>query len=114
MEIAQLEKLLIQNNTFLRNKIDEQPGLVEAYAQAEHDYRIALASKMLDLKTSGQSATLIPDIAKGDKAIASLKLKRDIAEGINDACRESIRATMSKMSAIQSLISAYRAEMNLR
>lgn len=114
MEIRELEKQLLTNNHYLLAKLKEQRGLVEKAAQTEHDYRIALASKMTTLRIDGTPVTVIPDLAKGDKAVAKLKLDRDVADGVCDACREAIRAVQTTMSGIQSLISAYKAEMNLR
>ena len=113
MEIRELEKELLTNNQYLLAKLSEQRGLVEKAAQTEHNYRIALASKMTTLRIEGNPVTIIPDLAKGDKKIAKLKLDRDVASGVSDACREAIRAIQSTMSGIQSLISAYRAEMKL-
>ena len=112
-DIAILQKTLMDKNRMLYAKITEQPELIEKYGQAEHDYRVALAVKMLELRTSGEKVTLIPDIAKGDKIIADLKLKRDIAYGVSDACREAIRAIQNSMSSIQTLISSRREEMKL-
>lgn len=54
-------------------------------AQTEHDYRIALAEKILSLRADGLPATITQDIAKGDRAIANLRLKRDIAEAMYEA-----------------------------
>lgn len=114
MEIHELEKELMEHARILRAKLIEQRPLVEKASQAEHNYRVALATKMTTLRIEGQPVTIIPDLAKGDKNIAKLKMERDIARGVSDACREAIRAVQSTMSGIQSLISAYRAEMNLR
>lgn len=70
-----------------------------ALADAERAYRIAKATKILELRNEGQPATLIPDLVKGDEAIADLKLTRDIAE--------------AQFKAIQSHINNLKLELRL-
>ena len=113
MELHELEKELFKKDAWLFAKLTEQKSLIQKAAQTEEVYRVALATKMLLLKTEGCQATLIPDLARGDKATAKLKLERDIAEGIVDVCRQSIYAIQTSMSGLQSLIAARRAEMSL-
>jgi len=113
MEIAQLEKELMEKARWLTVKLGEQKGLVQDYAQAEHDYRIALAQKMTALKIKGEKVTIISDLSRGDEAVAGLKRDRDIASGILDACKSSIRSMQATMSGIQSLISTKKEEMKL-
>jgi len=113
MEIAQLEKELMEKARWLTIKLGEQKGLVETYAQAEHDYRVALAKKQTELRLDKVQATLIPDLAKGDSVVAGLKRDRDIAKGVKDACVLSIRSMQATMSGIQSLISTKKEEMKL-
>ena len=59
------------------------------YAKAEHDYRVALAKKILLERDKGTPVTIISDVCRGDREIASLKLKRDSAEVIYDAAKEA-------------------------
>ena len=113
MELQELEKELLTRNTWLTVKLGEQKNLVKDSAQKEHDYRIALASKITQLRAEGVPATIMSDLCRGDKNIAKLKLDRDIAKGISDACKQAIIATQAAMSGIQSLISTRRAEMGL-
>lgn len=113
MEINELEQKLMWANKKLFIQIQEQADLIEKSAQAEYAYRTALASKMIELKADGVAVTIMADLARGDKSIAKLKLDRDIARGIADACRESIRAIQASMSGIQSLISTRKEEMKL-
>lgn len=113
MEIRELEKELMEKSRWLVAKLGEQKGLVESYAQAEHDYRVALAKKMTELKLSGEKVTIISDLSRGDEVVAGLKKDRDIAEGVLDACKSSIRSMQATMSGIQSLISTKKEEMKL-
>lgn len=62
------------------------------YANAEKYYRIALAEKMLELRSQGQPATLVPDLARGDRKIAHLKFDRDAKESVYKAAQEAIQS----------------------
>jgi hypothetical protein len=112
MELKDLEKQLAWANRKLFDRLQEQPDLVEKEGKAEYAYRVALASKMLDLKASGQKVTLIPDLAKGDSQVASLRLEYHIASGLSDSNREAVRATQSSLSTIQGLVAIERAKID--
>lgn len=62
------------------------------YAEAERKYRIGLAEKMLKLRSDGYPATLIPDLARGDREIARLKFDRDAKEAVYKAAGEAIQS----------------------
>lgn len=47
-----------------------------AAAEAEQTYRVALANKILLLREGGLPATLIGDVARGDKDVAALNLRK--------------------------------------
>jgi hypothetical protein len=42
------------------------------------------------LKADGVAITVAQDLARGDKHVASLRFKRDLAEGLRDAAAQSI------------------------
>ena len=113
MDIRELEKELMEKARWLTIKLGEQKGLVQDYAQAEHDYRVALAKRMTELKLEGEKVTILSDLARGSEVVAGLKKDRDIAEGVLDACKSSIRSMQATMSGIQSLISTKKEEMKL-
>lgn len=69
-----------------------------AYAEAEKEYRIAKANKILKLKSEGYPITIIPDIAKGDMEVAELDLKRNIAETLYKCNLEALRVKQSEYS----------------
>ena len=48
-------------------------------AEAERDYRIALAVRIAALREEGMPATITPDLARGDSGVASLRFDRDLA-----------------------------------
>lgn len=59
-------------------------------AQAERDYREALAKEITTLQAAGKPATVARDLARGDKHVAELQFKRNLAEGLVDAAQQSI------------------------
>lgn len=61
-----------------------------AYAEAEKAYRVKLADTMLRLKAEGTAATMVGDLARGDKEVARLKVARDCAEALYKAAAEGI------------------------
>lgn len=61
------------------------------YAEADRNYRIALASKMLELRADKQPVTLVPDLARGDANVAALKFDRDTKESLYKAAQEAIQ-----------------------
>ena len=54
----------------------------KAYAQAEHDYRVALAEKTLSERDKGAPVTVCSDICRGDWKIAKLCFERGVATGV--------------------------------
>ncbi|RLB94077.1 MAG: hypothetical protein DRH26_02305, partial [Deltaproteobacteria bacterium] len=77
MELRELEKALMKENGWLFHKLSEQKGLIQEKAQTEHDYRVALAVKITELRTEGTPVTIMSDLCRGYKPIAKLKLDRD-------------------------------------
>lgn len=57
-----------------------------ALAVAEEAYRIALAQKIAMLHAEGAAWSVCADLARGDKQVAELRRRRDIAEGVREAC----------------------------
>lgn len=62
--------------------LSEYKRLSRDYAKKEYNYRIALSKRLLERRTEGMAVTALNDIVKGEKDIADLRLKRDIAEGL--------------------------------
>lgn len=59
------------------------------FAQAEEAYRVALATRIVELRAEGMAATLCADLARGDRDVAELRRKRDIAEGVKEAAAQA-------------------------
>ena len=64
----------------------------KAYAQAERDYKVALAQKILWEREKGTPVTIISDICKGDSEIARLRFERDCAEVVYKSAMEAIQS----------------------
>lgn len=75
-----------------------------AKAEAEHDYRVALAKKMWSLKASGLPATGMSDLARGDEDVALLKLRRDAAESDYWASQEAINVMKLRIRTVSEQI----------
>lgn len=74
------------------------------YAQAEHDYKIAMAEKVLHLRADGNPVTIIPDLARGDREVARLRLDRDLKEVSYKAAGEAIQSYKLQMRILESQI----------
>ena len=59
------------------------------YAEAERQYRKALALRIVELHAEGVAWTVCQDIARGDNHVADLRYERDVAEGVREAQREA-------------------------
>lgn len=73
-------------------------------AQAEHDYKVELSKKVLQMRDDGMPATLINLVIYGEKDIARLRLNRDIAQTTYEANQEAINICKLKMRLIESQI----------
>ncbi len=104
---------MASKNRDLTSKNDELIGLTESAAQKKRDYLIALTSETTTLKIAGEKITLIPALAKGDKIVAELGYKWDVAEGILLACRERIKDLRTQVDTYRSLLTWLRSEKEL-
>ena len=102
-----------EKNQELSMKNVEYIRLNDAMAQAEMDYNIAYAEKLLQLKMAGEAITISKDMAKGDKAVAKLRYAYIGAEGAFNACRERIKDLRSAVDTYRSLLTWMRAEMEM-
>jgi len=59
-------------------------------AQAEHDYRVLLAQTIVTKHADGVAWTATADLAKGDPAVAALRMARDIAVGVRDGMDQAV------------------------
>ena len=74
------------------------------YAQAEQDYRVALAQKILIERDKGAPVTIISDICRGDREIAKKKFDRDCKETGYKAALEAINVYKIQIKTLESTI----------
>lgn len=74
------------------------------YAQKEHDYRVALAQKMLVERDKGTPATILSDICRGSAEIAQKKLERDTAESMYKAALEACNVYKLQIRVLENQI----------
>jgi hypothetical protein len=111
MTPGQIMEGLASKNMMLTQKNDEYLELAEKRAQAERGYNLGMTAKILALKADGNSVTLISQLAKGDKVVADLKFKFDIALAVEKACLESIKNIRGAIDTYRSLLAWLKAEM---
>lgn len=79
-----------------------------AMAQAERDYKVALKKKVAELRLNKVSMAEINLTVYGIDEIAELRYKRDIAETVYDANKESINVIKLQIKIInEQLIKEY-------
>ena len=76
----------------------------KAYAQAERDYKVALAQKIMQERERGTPVTIISDICKGDSEIARLRFERDCAEVVYKSAMEAIQSIKLQIRIIDAQI----------
>lgn len=102
MEVTAINSELIDCIKNLRQSSEKIFKLAQEKAEAEKDYRKALALEILELKEAKHPTTLIPDIARGNTS--ELKFKRDLAEAKYNSARDFIEAQQTAISAYQSIL----------
>lgn len=76
----------------------------KAAAEAEQAYRIKLAEKILLLREGGLPATLIVDVARGDKDVARLKFERDCSQVVYDNAQEAVMVYKKQIDILREQI----------
>ena len=93
-----------QKSKMLDAAIRELETRGRAYAQAEHDYRVALAEKTLIERDKGTPATICSDVCRGDRKIAKLRFERDVAEVVYRSALEAINATKLQIKILDAQV----------
>lgn len=75
-----------------------------AAAEAEKQYRMKLAEKILELRDQKLPATLIGDLARGDKDVAMLKFERDCSEVVYDNAKEAVNVYKRQIDVLREQI----------
>jgi len=106
MEGFQLNQQIKSLSSSLTQSIAKLAKNGKALAVARHDYNIAKAKKVYELKAGvngekGMSISQIELVIKGDLEIAALGLKRDEVEVLWEVGREKIMAIKMQLNIAQ-------------
>jgi hypothetical protein len=77
----------------------------KAYAQAERDYKVALAKRIIQEREKGTPVTIISDICRGDTEIARLRFERDCAEVVYKSAQEAIQSIKLQIRILDAQVS---------
>lgn len=59
-------------------------------AEKDEAYRKALATEIVKAHADGIAWSTAPDLARGDDAVARLRMERDVAEGVREAMTHAL------------------------
>lgn len=91
-------------NDQLDEAVDAMRKAGSKKAEAERDYRVALASKIWDLRAVKVPVSIVGDLARGDEDVALLKLRRDAAESEYWASQEAINVGKIRVRTVSEQI----------
>ena len=94
----------------LSTKNDEMKEYSAKYAEAERNYNVAVAKRMLEYRDESMPVTIIEKLVKGDPHVAKLRLDMLIAEAIRDACIQRARDLRSEIDVWRSILTWEREE----
>lgn len=103
VELTEIIVLMREINTRLNNAIKEMNIQAKHMASAEREYKVALAHRILELRTEGVPVTIINDLARGDERIAELRFKRDLARSLYETAKEGMRSLRVEANVLQSI-----------
>ncbi|MDO6355131.1 hypothetical protein Q3V94_13615 [Caloramator sp. CAR-1] len=101
LDMIDIGQAIYETAKRIEKGVNELYKYAKAYAEAEREYRLALAKEIVKLKDEKMQATLIPDVARGN--VAELKYKRDLAEVSYKTARDMLEALQAELSGLQSL-----------
>ena len=93
-----------RRSEMLETALKECKSRGRAAAEAEQTYRVALAEKILLLREGGLQATLIGDVARGDKDVARLKFDRDCAQVVYENAQEAVMVFKKQIDVLREQI----------
>ena len=107
MDLVNINQKILEASTTIREGSKMIFEYAKKAAEAERDYDKAYAFKIQELMDKKMPVTVVKEIAKGE--IADLKYKMDLQENLYDACKRSLSAQESQLSALQSILK-YQSE----
>lgn len=102
IDVINVTRELYEGSQRLEKSGSELFRLAKESAEAERDYRVALAREKLKLRAEGMPIGLIEDVSRGN--IADERFKRDLAKEKYIAGRDSIKAIIAQLNALQSIL----------
>lgn len=88
LEIEDARQAAYRASELQREVEDSMREASRKLAECERTYRLALTTRILELKIEGYAITMCGEIARGDKEVARLRYERDVAEGVFDAAKQ--------------------------
>ena len=88
----------------LNRFIEEYEAKGIEVAKAEHEYRLAKAKKILELRADGTSISILQDLAKGDEIVCQKPLEWNIALALYKSLHERIMATKKDIDVTNDMI----------
>lgn len=110
--LSEIHKEMMRLSGLIAEGIAEMRNQAQAYAQAEHDYRLAKSKAWMEAprETDGFKVTAGEREARVDAKTADERQRRDIADGLRQTALEAVRSRRTQLSALQSYLAAERAE----
>ena len=105
MNLAEIEKEIMQRSHQLDAGINALNSAARAYAEAYHTYKKLYAEAFL---TSDGAGVMREQIAT--KAALQAEFEAKMAEGVVRSASAAIQARRAQISALQSLLAAHKAE----
>lgn len=75
-----------------------------AYANAEHDYKVALAAKITTLEAEGAKQTTIVEKARGSPDVAKLALERDLSKVLYETAQDALLVYRKQIEVLRDQI----------
>ena len=88
LEIEDARQAAHQASELQRACEDRVKQTSRALAEAERQYRMKMSTRITQLIAQGTAATAAKDIVRGEKPVADLRFKRDVAQGIFEAAKQ--------------------------
>lgn len=102
MDLVNITKELYEGSKRLERSSGEIFLLAKGAAETERTYRVALAKEKMELREEGLAVGLIEDVARGN--IANIRFERDLANLKYIAGRDSMKAIIAQLNALQSIL----------
>lgn len=99
MQELNSEMVRLRQEMNLAIKLASQRG--KELAEAEREYRVALAKDMLIKRDKKVPVTIINDLSRGDETVAELKFERDTLEVLYKSANEKILTTKLEIRVVE-------------